>query len=1138
MVQRRAAEQLATRSIDSATLTQLTALANDPNGGSRVGACLTLGRISNSGTANTRAATLAALLTDPQNHVRFMAAEGMRYLPQTARISQLNAILGAAASTAKPLWPFDEEDPLHFAHGRLCMLLFYSGNAYGPKGVIWGTGINGVDRNLLYPAIRAVAANPIGQARSCLTETYRNLTAADVNALAGSVVESVRFGAPSDKMFNGGVRMSGLDVLEKFKIAEGVPLSMIYMVDDTRGDAYTHGLNVLKKYASGSTTVIPDPDVIGFCRALLDTSRAAAAQEVLAAIAADPNPAPLTPFKTIQSVTADAASLNLPANQTTLRVAATDLAEGDTVFTWRKVHGAGEVTFTPNGTAGSKDTVIGFDGVPGQYLFEVKMSDSRDLTEVHGTVAVTLRNPDGSLPPNDPPSANPQMISTNPGAETPVTLTGIDPEGYPLGFTVITQPAFGTLSGTPPDLIYTSGGSYLGPDSFTFQAIDSEGQTATATISINVANIGVQLLVHEPFDYPAGLLNGRSGTFETGFAGPWHANSTSLVVEGSLNYHDLAVSGGSIGNLTGSSNRYGGSRTISASALTENGLLDDGATLWFSVVVGYGTGGNLTNSRLAIALANHNFSGGNFQYYILDEGSQKGSGLGLTLGRFDSTNGRIVATQFRDASRGTSGFSGNVFGNVPVASLGGGQHRLVVGKITWGDASDTIELYLPDDNLDIHSPVSTLAVDVDQSTFDTITWARGDVVTMDEIRFGNSLAAVIGVVGPPPDTDPPTLVSITDDRSGEAMQQGESVTFTLVFSEPLASATINASLFGNAGNAGIVIDAVNQPQPHVVTVQLRPVSPGTIQFQIQEAALFYDLAGNPLETSQPLTDETVITVNPALVDAPFVIGMPLPDAEAGITDVGLVLGSVSSIHHLSLPAGSVIEQEPAGGTSVSYGSSIDLTVSLGPEMVGVPEVTGLSQAAAEDAITAANLAVGNVTTEPSDTVPTGQVIRQNPEGGAVAVTGSFVDIVVSLGIQLSAFETWSGGLAANEDTDSDGIPNAVAWALGAAGPNENAIARLPTLDNTSDPAYVLFTFHRSDAAEADANTTISVEYGNDLLGWTSAVHDGDGVIIEITDGSPADTVVVKLKRSTLGAGGTIFARLKVAVTPTSDLGDG
>lgn len=58
------------------------------------------------------------------------------------------------------------------------MPLSYSGNAYGPRGVIWGSGINGVDRNLLYPAIRAVAANPIGMARSCLTQTYRNLTAA------------------------------------------------------------------------------------------------------------------------------------------------------------------------------------------------------------------------------------------------------------------------------------------------------------------------------------------------------------------------------------------------------------------------------------------------------------------------------------------------------------------------------------------------------------------------------------------------------------------------------------------------------------------------------------------------------------------------------------------------------------------------------------------------------------------------------------------------------------------------------------------------------------------------------------------------------------------------------------------------
>jgi hypothetical protein len=41
------------------------------------------------------------------------------------------------------------------------------------------------------------------------------------------------------------------------------------------------------------------------------------------------------------------------------------------------------------------------------------------------------------------------------------------------------------------------------------------------------------------------------------------------------------------------------------------------------------------------------------------------------------------------------------------------------------------------------APVSTLAVKVDQSKFDTITWSRGDVVVMDEIRFGSSYHSVL-----------------------------------------------------------------------------------------------------------------------------------------------------------------------------------------------------------------------------------------------------------------------------------------------------------------------------------------------------------------------------------------------------------
>jgi hypothetical protein len=264
---------------------------------------------------------------------------------------------------------------------------------------------------------------------------------------------------------------------------------------------------------------------------------------------------------------------------------------------------------------------------------------------------------------------------------------------------------------------------------------------------------------------------------------------------------------------------------------------------------------------------------------------------------------------------------------------------------------------------------------------------------------------------------------------------------------------------------------------------------------------------------------------------PFVTGIPLASAETGITDAGLVPGSVSSIHHQSIPAGTVVGQDPAGGTSVSNGSAVDLTVSLGPEMASVPNVVGLGQSAAEAAITAANLTVANITTSYSETVPAGHAITQNPEADTFVPPGTAVDIVVSLGAQPSPFGTWSGGLAANEDSNGDGIPNAIAWALGAAGPNENAIARLPTLENTSDPDYVVFAFDRSDAAEADENTAITVQCGSDLSGWVTAVDDGVDVIIEVTDGSPTDAVRVKLKRSTLGSGGALFSRLNVVITP-------
>ena len=80
--------------------------------------------------------------------------------------------------------------------------------------------------------------------------------------------------------------------------------------------------------------------------------------------------------------------------------------------------------------------------------------------------------------------------------------------------------------------------------------------------------------------------------------------------------------------------------------------------------------------------------------------------------------------------------------------------------------------------------------------------------------------------------------------------------------------------------------------------------------------------------------------------------------------------------------------------------------------------------------------------------------------------------------------------------------------------------------------HLIFTHRRTDDANADGTTAISVEYGSDLTGWTTAVAGADIVITETDDGFGAgiDSVEVKIRR-TLAVGGILVARLNVVVTP-------
>jgi hypothetical protein len=65
------------------------------------------------------------------------------------------------------------------------------------------------------------------------------------------------------------------------------------------------------------------------------------------------------------------------------------------------------------------------------------------------------------------------------------------------------------------------------------------------------------------------------------------------------------------------------------------------------------------------------------------------------------------------------------------------------------------------------------------------------------------------------------------------------------------------------------------------------------------------------------------------VTIPDVVGLSQTDAEAAIIAAYLVVGTVDTTYSDTIPAGTVISQEPAGGTLVPRGAAVNLVVSLG-----------------------------------------------------------------------------------------------------------------------------------------------------------------------------------------------------------------
>ncbi|WP_197060602.1 Stk1 family PASTA domain-containing Ser/Thr kinase [Arthrobacter sp. L77] len=135
----------------------------------------------------------------------------------------------------------------------------------------------------------------------------------------------------------------------------------------------------------------------------------------------------------------------------------------------------------------------------------------------------------------------------------------------------------------------------------------------------------------------------------------------------------------------------------------------------------------------------------------------------------------------------------------------------------------------------------------------------------------------------------------------------------------------------------------------------------------------------------------------AAVDVPDLVGMPEADARDAIVDAGLT-PSTDEEFNASVDAGDVISSDPSAGASVEPDSRVNITVSLGPANVVLPEsLPGLTESSARDALEDLRLRGGEVTEETSAVVAQGRVITTRPQPGQSVPVGSTVDLVLSSG---------------------------------------------------------------------------------------------------------------------------------------------
>ncbi|MFG0287454.1 MAG: DUF6288 domain-containing protein [Rhodopirellula sp. JB044] len=214
---------------------------------SQYGAAEALGQLGRRGDVAASVSALTDALEARDPCLRILAGEALASLGKPARPA-VPKMLERLANTDP------ENDPRGMEQRFLCFSLF------NRRGGLIGESIDGVDRELLLRAVRVGLQNEDGRARGSVGSVYDHLTYDEIKPILPAIHQATVEPAPSGIMFANGIRLSGIALLAKHRIREGMPLCIQIMEIEKWGKKkrIAECLNTLETYGAAAKPVLPE----------------------------------------------------------------------------------------------------------------------------------------------------------------------------------------------------------------------------------------------------------------------------------------------------------------------------------------------------------------------------------------------------------------------------------------------------------------------------------------------------------------------------------------------------------------------------------------------------------------------------------------------------------------------------------------------------------------------------------------------------------------------------------------------------------------------------------------------------------------------------------------------------------------